>query len=96
MPDTPQLPDEVRRMIGKAARGYLAEMRGEFCQCAEPDIEGRKASLCFRCGLVNQDAKSRVGEAMREPHPFEPMGEGPIRQRYCGFCSYPKEDARHG
>ena len=85
----------IRKLISKAANAYLAEMRGEFCQCAEPDIEGRKASLCFRCGLVNQEAKRRVGAAMRAAHPFKPMGDGPIRSRYCDFCAHLKEDKRH-
>jgi hypothetical protein len=86
---------EVRRLMGVAARGYLAEMHGEYCQCSQPDVVGRKATLCFKCGLIDQRSVERVNRALGEPHPFEPLGETVLRSQMCGFCSGWREDARH-
>jgi hypothetical protein len=86
---------EVRRLVSFAARGYLAEMRGEYCQCTEPGVVGRKATLCFKCGLIDQRSVERVNRALGEPHPFEPLGETVLKSRMCGFCSGWREDARH-
>jgi hypothetical protein len=91
--------DETKRLVGVAARGYLAEMDGRFCECSEPDFGGPKGSLCFSCGLVNQDRKRAVGELMKNKHPYEVadpvIHPGLAKAEWCGFCSYPKSDLRH-
>lgn len=93
------LDPEVKRLVGIAAKGYLAEMEGRFCQCSDPDIDGPKASLCFRCGLVNQERKRLIGVRMRGQHPYEAadpdLHPGLARAEWCAFCSYPKADSRH-
>lgn len=90
-----ELDPELRELVRMAANAYLAEMHGEYCTCAEPDIVGRKATLCLACGYINQAAINRVERAMRSPHSFEPLGEGLLRRRMCGFCSGWREDLRH-
>lgn len=79
--------------VGLAARS--AAERGEFCECAEPDLTGYDL-MCGHCLLENEGQRQRRERAMKEPHEFVPMrGLKSENYQMCQFCSGWNDDARH-
>ena len=87
---------DARAVLRGWALAIKADANGEPCQCSEPDLTGRRSHLCFRCGLYNVQRKAEIARAMGIPHEFEQERDRGILSLFCGFCTYPKDDARHG
>jgi hypothetical protein len=87
---------DARAVLKGWALAIKADATGDACQCPEPDLTGRRSHLCFGCGLYNAKRKAEIGRAMGAPHDFEREADRGILSLFCGFCTYPKDDARHG
>jgi hypothetical protein len=87
---------DARAVLKGWALAIKADASGEPCQCIEPDHTGRRSHLCFSCGLYNAKRKAEIARAMGAPHDFEQEAERGILSLFCAFCTYPKDDARHG
>jgi hypothetical protein len=87
---------DARGLLREWVRGPIqAEARGEFCECEEPDLTGRKSPICFRCDRYNLKRRAEIEAALEAPHPFEPMGDDQFRSQFCDFCARGKADYRH-
>ena len=87
---------DARAVLKGWALAIKADANGAPCLCPEPDHTGRRSHLCFTCGLYNAKRKAEIGRAMSAPHDFEQEADRGILSLFCGFCTYPKDDARHG
>lgn len=91
--------DDARGLLRAWARGPLqAEARGDYCDCDEPDLTGRKSHLCFRCDRYNLARKAEIESAMQQPHPYEVIERfrgGPWEGSCCDFCAWPKTHPLH-
>lgn len=89
---------DARGLLREWARSEIAEREGRFCQCAQPDLTGRKSYLCFACGLKNMARKAEIEAAMVAPHGYEVVErfKGRIAEDICcDFCSMPRAHPIH-
>jgi len=77
------------------AHAIKADLNGEPCECPDPEYAGQRTHLCRICGLYNRERKAEIRRATGAPHVFEPAGAWGILSLFCGFCTYPKNEARH-